>query len=90
MQEKQLEQDPQLDTDLLTALTSGRKVGDGCSFGLLLDSLEPDQRNAIQQALDDPSVGANTISNVLRDRDIGIVHHDTIKNHRKGTCRCVK
>lgn len=90
MQKKQQGDEAQPDADLLEALTSGRRSHPNrCVIGVLLDGVTPEQRSAIERALADESIGANTICTVLRDHNLGNVHHSALGRHRKGQCRCV-
>ena len=61
--------------------------GTRCSVGASLDRMEPDDRAALQAALDNPTIQGAGISLVLRNNgyDVG---DQAVSRHRRGVCSC--
>lgn len=61
--------------------------GPTCGLGLLLSSLDPDERSALEEALANPLWRHASIEEALRAEDHQI-DASTISRHRRGMCKC--
>jgi len=61
--------------------------GTRCAVGRTLDLMDPDDRAALQAALDNRGIQGAGISLVLRDNghDVG---DQAVSRHRRGVCSC--
>lgn len=65
----------------------------GCGVGLVLDSLDPDLRAAVNEALGNRSVSHSRIAAALREVGASLpdgrpLAQQTIGRHRRGDCGC--
>ena len=58
-----------------------------CSMGVVLSQLDPQDREAVQQALADHSIFGSTIAKVLKARGYE-VKSLAVNRHRRRTCAC--
>lgn len=69
------------------AFVSKTRRGPRCSFGLIVDTLTPDDLAVLAAAMADPMVTASRIADVLNDEGHDVSSF-TVNRHRRGGCRC--
>lgn len=76
-------------SNLSTHLRDQRRPRKGppCSISLIVAALGDDDRRALLDALDDPSVSSSTIWRALRANGIEVAL-TTIQRHRRKECLC--
>jgi hypothetical protein len=62
------------------------KIGGECRTCTLLADLPKDERDALQQALDDPRISNAGLSRILKAEGYQIAD-STVRRHRKGECK---
>lgn len=66
-----------------------RDNGLRCGMAKYLESLAPEARDAVQRALGRSELQAGAIRSALLKRGSGVPSAWTIRNHRRGDCRCM-
>lgn len=69
---------------------SARRRGPRCSVGVMLDGLEPPNRYAIEQVLDDRGFQVPAILKALAGRIENPPSAWSLANHRRGKCGCTR
>jgi hypothetical protein len=71
----------------IEAFRSEVQNGPRCTFGKLLERLDPKDRAVLEAALQDPDVKHTRIAEVLAGAGHKMKSH-TVSRHRKGECAC--
>lgn len=68
--------------------TASHRGKQQCKFGALLDTLDKNDRNEIEQALQDETISILAIVTVLHTHGFQ-TSKTNLRDHRKGQCCCV-
>lgn len=71
--------------DAIRALN--QKQGPRCGTGIFLEQ-HPDLADTIEQAMEDPTIQAKSITRWLKDTHNIVLGYDSIRRHRRGDCGC--
>lgn len=69
------------------AFASKTRRGPRCGFGLIVDTLDPDDLAVLRTAMADPMVHSTQIAKVLTAEGYEVSHF-VVNRHRRGDCLC--
>lgn len=78
---------PGLFSEIKASDTRAFHGGTPCTVKEVLESLEKNDREDLEKALEDRSIMGTSITNVLKRRGFNISAH-TVQRHRRGGCSC--
>lgn len=59
-----------------------------CGVSLVLQGMNPKDRDVLEEALADPAIYSTTLCEVIKARGLGDIKERTMQRHRKGSCSC--